>query len=132
MSDKVGVFNRLQYAATGTTGTAEFEFLEGSQLGLSEQFIDTNGLRGTASHVADRVRQGTRRADATLLFAPTPAELNTLLYLALGGTKTGTTIPLAETLPTAEWFASRVGTVYHYTGCVVETLTITASEGGPL
>ncbi len=132
MADKVGVFNRLQYDDNSSTGTVEFEFLEGSQIGLSENFIDTNGLRGTVSHTADRVRRGNRRVDGTLLFAPTPAELNTILYLALGGTKTSNTIPLDEALPVAHWLAGRDGTVYHYNDCVVETLTITASEGGPL
>ncbi len=132
MADKVGVFNRLGYDDNTTTATVEFEFLAGSTIGVTEQVIGTDGMRGSRSHFDDRARRGTRRVDGTLMFAPTPAELNTLLYLALGGTKSGNTIPLAEALPEAYWIAVRDGTTYSYNGCVVDTLTITAQEGGPV
>jgi hypothetical protein len=132
VAEKVGVFDRLQYDDDASTGTVEFEFLEGSTIGLVESFVSTNGLRGTRSHYADRVRQGTRRVEGNLLFAPTPAELDTLLHLALGGTKSANTIPLAEALPSAEWIVGRDGTVRHYSACYVDSMTVTAQEGGPL
>jgi hypothetical protein len=132
MADKVGVFNRLGWATSGTTASAEFEFLEGSSLGLAENFIDTNALRGTRSHGSERVRRGLRQVNGTLLFAPNPLELVTLLPLILGGSPSGTSYPLAETLPTSEWFASRDGTIYHVNGAVVESATFSAQEGGPM
>lgn len=133
MSDKVGVFDRLAYAASGvTTATAEFEFAEGSELGLQESFIDTNQLRGTRSHSSERVRRGTRRVDGTINMAPTPVELTTLLPLILGGTPSAGSYPLGESLTLFNLFAVRDGTVYTYQDCVVDSATFTASEGGPM
>ncbi len=133
MSDKVGVFNRLQYAASGgTTGTKEFEFLAGSTLGLTEQFIDTNGLRGTRSHPSERVRRGNRRVDGVINMAPTPVELVTLLPLIFGGTPSGTSYPLGESLTLFNLFAIRDATVYTYEDCAVESATFSATEGGPM
>lgn len=132
MADKVGVFSRLGYAVSGTTVTTAFNFLEGSSLGVSEQFIDTNELRGTRSHSSERVRRGQRRVEGTLLFTPSPLELDIILYAALGGTKSGNTIPLAEDIPLVDWFVDRDGTVYHYTDCAVDTLRLSAQSGGPL
>jgi hypothetical protein len=133
VADKVGVFNRLGYAATGvTTATVEFEFLEGSSLGLSENFVDTNGMRGTRSHISERVRRGTRRVDGTITMCPTPIELVTLLPLIFGGTPSGTSYPLGESLTPFNLFAVRDGTVYTCSDCVVESATFSASEGGPM
>ncbi|AWM38134.1 hypothetical protein GobsT_37730 [Gemmata obscuriglobus] len=133
MADKVGVFNRLLYAGSGvTTATHEFEFLEGSTLGLSENFIDTNGIRGTRSHSSERVRRGTRRVDGQIILAPTPVELAVWLPLILGGTPSGTSYPLGENLPLFNLFGVRDGTVYTYSDCVVTNATFSASEGGPM
>jgi hypothetical protein len=131
--DKIGVFNRIGYASTGvTTATAEFEFLEGTTLGLTEQFIDTNQLRGTRSHGSERVRRGTRRVDGTIQMAPTPVELATLLPLIFGGTPSGTSYPLGEAVPLFNLFGVRDGTVYTYSDCAVESATFSASEGSPM
>ncbi len=133
MSDKVGVFNRLQYAVSGaTTGTAEFEFMPGSALGLNETFIDTNALRGTRSHSSERTRKGPRRVDGTLLMCPNPVELATLLPLIYGGTPSGTSYPLGEALTLFNLFAIRDSVVYTYEDCAVESATFSAAEGGPM
>ena len=132
MADKVGAFNRLGYDDDTTTATVEFEFLEGSQIGLTQQHVNTNGMRGTRSQYNDRNREGTRRVDGNLLFAPTPGELATLLPLILGGSPSGTTYPLAETVPAHYWIAVRDGTTYSYNGCCVEQATFSAQEGGAL
>lgn len=133
MADKVGYANRLGYSATGAgTATAEFEFLEGTSLGLSENFIDTNGIRGTRSHGSERVRRGTRRVDGNILMAPTPVELATLLPLIFGGTPSGTSYPLGESLTLFDLYGVRDGTVYTYDECAVESATFSATEGGPM
>lgn len=133
MADKVGAFNRLGYSATGAgTATTEFEFLEGSTLGLTEQFWDANAIRGTRSHGSERVRRVNRRVDGTLLLCPTPVELAVLLPLILGGTPVGTAYPLGEALTLFDLYGVRDGTVYTYDECAVETATFTATEGGPM
>ena len=132
MADKVGAFNPLGYDDDTTTATVEFEFLEGSQIGLTQQHVNTNGMRGTRSQYNDRNREGTRRVDGNLLFAPTPGELATLLPLILGANASGTTYALAETVPAHYWIAVRDGTTYSYNGCCVEQATFSAQEGGAL
>jgi len=134
MSAAVGVFNRLCIAAS-SPGTVELPFLEGSTLGLNEQFIDSNFLMGTRGHQSERVRVGTRRVEGNLVLAPTPVELDTLLPYILGanGSGSGTvTYALAETVPSFYLGALRGGSLYNYTSCKVDTARFTASEGSPL
>jgi hypothetical protein len=133
VADKVGVFNRLGYSATGAgTATAEFEFLEGTTLGLSEQFLDTNALRGDLSHTSERVRRSTRRVDGTLVMCPTPVELAVLLPWIYGASASGTSYPLGVDTTLADLYGVRDSTVYTYDECGVETATFSATEGGPL
>ena len=133
MADKVGVFNRLGFGATGaTTATAELEFLAGSTLGLSENFIDANAIRGTRSHGSERVRRGTRRVDGTLLLAPNPAELALLLPYIFGAVAAGTSFPLGESLTDFVLFPVRDGTVYTVNGLYVERAVFSAAEGAPM
>lgn len=132
MADQVGTFNRLGWDDDTTVATKEFPFLEGSTLGLEETFFDGDGIRGTRSHFIDRVRRTQSRVVGRLLFAPTPAELVTLLPLGYGGTPAGTSYPLAETVGLTNWIAVRDGTSYAYAGCIVDTMTISAAVGGPM
>lgn len=132
MADQVGVFNRLGWDDDTTTATVEFEFLPGSTLGYNEVFLDTEGMRGSRSHFIDRIRRVQARVEGRLMFAPTPAELVTLLPLGYGGTPSGTSYPLGETVPLTNWIAVRDGTSYAYAGCAVDTMTISASAGGPM
>ncbi len=133
MADKVGVFSRLQYSVSGgTTGTAEFEFMPGSSISMQENFIDTNQLRGTRSHSSERVRRGTRQVTGNILMCPTPVELVTLLPLIFGGTPSGTSYPLGESLTLFNLFPIRDGTVYTASDMIVDSATFSASEGGPM
>lgn len=132
MADKIGTFDRLGYGAS-SPATVEFHFLEGSTLGLNEQPpIDTNALRGTRSHTSERVRQGTRRVDGSLVFAPSPVELDTLLYLILGTAEAADLFALAETVPSFYLAADRNGTLYNYSSCKVNRATFEGSEGTPI
>ena len=133
MADKVGAFNRLGYSSTGAgTATVEFEFQEGASLGLTEQFIDTNQIRGTLSHGSERVRRGVRRVDGSIPMAPTALELATLLPMIMGGAPSGTTYPLSDTYTAVDLYGVRDGTVYTYDEIAVETATFYATEGGPM
>lgn len=132
MADKVGTFNRLGWDDDTTTATVEFEFLPGSTLGFNETFLDTEGIRGSRSHVIDRIRRTQGRVEGRLMFAPTPAELVTLLPMGYGGTPSGTSYPLAEAISLSNWIAVRDGTSYAYAGVGVDTMTISASVGGPM
>ncbi len=133
MADKVGAFNRLGFSTTGAgTATVEFEFSEGTSLGLTEQFIDTSQIRGTLSHGSERVRRGVRRVDGSLVMAPTAVELVTLLPMILGAAAAGTAYALSDTYTTCDLYGVRDGTVYTYDEIAVETATFYATEGGPM
>jgi hypothetical protein len=133
VADKVGAFNRLGYSSTGNgTATVEYEFAEGSTLGLTEQFIDTSQIRGTLSHGSERVRRGVRRVDGSIIMAPTAVELVTLLPMIMGAAPSGTTYALSDTYTAVDFYGVRDGTVYTYDEIAVETATFYATEGGPM
>lgn len=133
MAEKVGVFNKLFISAGASDASySELEFLEGSTIGLNEQFVDSNGMTGSRTRTAARTRQGIRQTGGTLNFQPTPLELDKLLPWALGGAKSGNDIPLAETVP-ARWLIAYRDGVYHmYDGVKVESITFDCSEGSLL
>lgn len=133
MAEKVGVFNKLYLSAGASDASyTELEFLDGSSIGLQEQFADSNGMTGSRTRTAARTRQGIRQVGGTLNFQPTPLELDLLLPWALGGTKSTNSIPLAETVP-ARWLKTYRDGVYHiYDGVKVESITFQCSEGSLL
>ena len=133
MAEKVGVFNRLWLSAAASDATyTELEFLEGSQIGLQEQFLDSNGMVGSRTRPSERVRQGPRQTTGSLSLQPTPLELDKILTWALGGTKSGDTVALAER-PPARWLRTYRDGLYHtYDGVYVGRITFAAGEGSLL
>lgn len=136
MAEKVGVYNNLWLSpGAADSGTyVELEFLEGTQLGLTEQFVNARGMNGTRVELAARTRRGTRQVQGQLVTAPSPEELDLLLEWATGGTKSGNNIDVAETAGVpARWLrADRDGTVELYSGVRVGSFSLSASEGSPL
>lgn len=134
MAERVGVFNKLFLSAGASDASyTELEFLDGSTLGLQEQFADSNGMTGSRTRTADRTRRGIRQVVGTLNLQPTPLELDRLLPWALGGTKQGNnTIPLAETLPARWLIAYRDGAYHVYDEVKVGAVTFQCSEGSLL
>ena len=108
---------------------------QSSTLGLDEEFIDTNGLRGTRSRSVERERQGVRRVDGNIRMQPTAVELSEILQWFLGGTPTGTptvTYPLADTIPSRTVQIDKVTKVMTYATCYCGRATISGSQGEPL
>lgn len=133
MAEKVGVFNRL-WISDGASDASyrEYEFLDGTGMGLNEAFLGGNGMNGSRTPHSERVRRGTRQATGQLVFQPSPLELDRLLAWALGGTKSGNSVPLAETVP-ARWVRLyRDGEYRLYDGVKVDTITFQCSEGSLL
>lgn len=131
MAESLQVFDKLWISTNGTDYSA-LEFLEGSQLGVNEAFLDTNGIRGTRQHSADRLRRSRRDCGGTLLFAPTASELDLLLPWILGADEATDVFALAEAVPARYLKTSRDGTRHVYDGCKVNEATFSAAEGGPL
>lgn len=133
MAEQVGVYDRMWLSADDATYTA-IEFLEGTSLGLSQVFNDTNGIRGTRQHSAARVRETQRQVSGTLQLAPVASELDLLIPWMLGNPKVNdaTAIAPAETLP-ARWIKTyRDGTKHKYNGLKVNRAVFSAAEGGPM
>jgi hypothetical protein len=133
MAEKVGVFDRLFISAGASDATyTEFEFMEGSNIGLQEAFLDSGGLVGSRSRPKERVRRGARQVQGNLSFQPSPDELDILLVWAFGTAKSGNTIAIAETVP-GRWLKTYRDGIYHlYDGCKVDSLTLSSSENSAL
>jgi hypothetical protein len=134
MAESVGSFNRLFISAGESDATyTEIEFLEGSGIGLSEQFPDSDGIVGSRSRPSERTRRGIRQATGSLNLTPTPDELDIILVWAAGGAKSGNEIDLAENLP-ARWLKTyRDNVGWHvYNGVKVGSMTLSCSEGSML
>lgn len=136
MAEKVGVYNRLWLSpGAADSGTyAELEFLEGSQIGLQEQFLNARGMNGTRVELAARTRRGNRQVTGQLVTAPSPAELDLLLPWATGGTKSGNNIDVSEEADVpARWLVTERDTTYElYSGVKVSQFSLQASEGSIL
>lgn len=97
-----------------------------------EEFVDTGGLRGTRSHVIERVRAGMRRIQGTITMQPTAVELAALLPWILGAAASGTTFALADTLTSRYVTVDRGGKVFTYSGCLIDSATFRCGQGQPL
>ena len=114
--------------------TKRFDF-DSENLVLSEDFKDTNGLRGTRARSVERIRQGNRHVGGSIKFMPTAAELALLLPWITGGVPSGgpaVTYPLAEALSSRFVAVDRVQKVFTINGCVVDRCTIDGRQGEPL
>jgi hypothetical protein len=132
----LGVNARMALGATSTVDKP-FDF-ESETLGLRESFLDPQGLRGTRSHAASRVRPNSRLVTGdVVLAAPTAQELITWLPYITGGTPAasggGFNYPLAETLSAFYLQMIRGGSSrWTYSGCRVARATFSARKGTPL
>ena len=101
-------------------------------IALQEGFIETAGLRGTRSHVSERVRRGTRQVAGSLILTPTPVELDSILPYIAGTAKAGDIIALAETVPSFFLSVDRQVKVLTYNGCKIASANFQAAVGGPM
>ena len=114
--------------------TVRFSF-RSSTLGVEEEFVDTNGLRGTRDRDISRIVAGTRRADGGLRLQPDAVELALLLPWIMGGAPSGVgtvTYPLADTLSSRYVVVDKVAKVCTYDSVYVDRFTISGSQGEPL
>lgn len=133
MPESVGTFDKL-YLSSGTTDAAytALEFLPGSSLGLAETFLDPSGIRGVRGRQSERVRRGTRQVQGTLLFNPTPAELDLLLPWIMGAAKAVNDVALAETVPNRFLRTGRDGVFHVYSDCKAAQAVFSCAEGSLL
>lgn len=110
--------------------TTRYDF-RNTNLGLQENFIDANGLRGTTAHVIERNLAGNRPCAGSVSMQPTAVELSNMLQWIMGGTPTGSgvvTYPLADTRPVRSAVVDRVTNVYSYNTTGVASWSVSGSE----
>lgn len=87
--------------------------------------MEPNSILGTRSHVSERTREGPSYVAGQISMAPSPLDLDRWLERGLGGTKSGNTIALTETIPyfglLAEYYT---GKTIEYKDCKLRSLTI--------
>lgn len=115
----------------GTLAVPDTQLIFASEsVGKTAAIIERQGIRGTRSHVADDARQGPYTVSGTIVLEPTPADWVVLLPLIMGGSASGTSYPLAETLKSFSLLVDRVADRWCYVGCVVTRATISGTKGG--
>lgn len=126
--------SQLSMAAEDTavgSYTEAYEFQSESLTGTNE-IVDTNGITGDRSHKSERTRFGLNVVGGGISFNPSPAMLVNLLPRILGGNASGTTFPLANTLPAFDILVDRVAQRWVYGGCKVDSARFSGSAGGLL
>lgn len=123
----------LGMSAVGGSGNATVAFdFRNEGLGMVEDLVNGNGVRGTRSHSKERVRAGLQRINGNLEFQPGPTELSNLLQWIMGGSPTGSgtvSYPFAETLPARDITIDRITKVFSYAGAKCARATFRCSQG---
>lgn len=108
-----------------------YEF-ESCQITKSGSIIDSSGIRGARSHHSERTRAGNFTIEGVIELYPSPGDLARLLPLVLGGTASGTTFPLDDSLPAFYAAVDKVAQVFTYAGCKVGKAVFSAAQGQPM
>jgi hypothetical protein len=111
--------------------TARFDYLQES-LAVAEEFVDTNGLRGTLEHDGARVRAGIRRVGGQIQLQPTAVELALLLPWIFGTAGVDNVYALADTVPSRYVTIDRIAKVFTYDHVFVDKAVFSASKGSAL
>lgn len=131
MTVKAGVASRIAIG-DATTAMTLISF-DSESLQETRGVIVNNGIRGTRAHYIERVRNGDIAVGGNLTFTPQSNEWAYLLPKILGGTPSGTTYPLAETLSgfiLDKEYAS--GDVHRFPALYVNQATISGSAGSAI
>lgn len=87
--------------------------------------IDPNSIQGTRSHVSERTRSGPSLVRGKITMPIAPLDLDRILERALGGTKSGDTIAVAETVPAFGLLVKYYsGQTIEYTDCKIDRMII--------
>lgn len=128
---KLGTITESTYGTPPGAVTEPFVFVSES-INKRGVIVERSGLRGTRSRAADDTREGPYSVGGLLVLEPTPEDLAIWLPRILGGTPSGDTYALAETLPSFTLAIDRVAKVFTYAGCKVNRAVISGTQGGLL
>lgn len=125
--------SQAKLAFGDTTGglTEPLQFIKES-IGLHNEIYIPDGIVGTREILAERSRENIRHVAGTVDLEPNPAELAYILKRILGGTPSGTSYPLADTVPSFAAIVDRITKVWTYSTLYVNKGVFRAQQGGPL
>lgn len=134
----IGTLGKLAIDVSTVTGISDFdgsstqlEFIS-EELRYSEAQAYNNGIRGTRSRVAERVRISQGVVNGSIVLHPTPVELDVLFPLILGSAEVADSFTLADTIPEFGVLVERIAKRHVYTGCRVSRATFSGSQGQPI
>ncbi len=129
-SPSMGHASQLGLGAASPVDEA-YEFVA-CDVGKTATHVQTEGIRGTRSRIAETVVEGTYSVGGSILMRPTPEQIDKLLPRILGGAESLDTFPLAETLPEFFLTIDKVAKVYTYAGCKVARASFRSAAGADL
>ncbi len=118
-------------ATSGSAATREVDFLS-CAVGKQGSQIQSEGMRGTRSYIAELQNDGTYTVGGQLVLHPRPVELDMILPFILGGSETADDFPLAETLPEFGIDVTKIGHICRYAGMKVNQATFRCGPNQPL
>jgi hypothetical protein len=104
--------------------STEFDFVS-CAFGKQSNLIIPQGIRGSRSHREEKVVAGTYTVGGQVVLEPRPDDLDILLPYILG-----TNGALTETVGDFYVFVDRVGDMYDYAGCKINTATFRSAPNG--
>ena len=121
----------IEAALPFTSGATPLRY-KAESLAKASTILNDTGMDGSRSQHSElsRFGQSTVSGQITLDWSPTCGVV--LLPLILGGNASGTTFPLADTLPAWQYQIDRATKVFTYTDVVVNKGTWKGTSGGPL
>ena len=133
MSAAMGWQAQMAIGAAGTEIGAfatAIEFVS-EEMRKRGRILQTSGLRGGRGHPSERTAEGICEVGGTIRLHVSPALLDLVWPLILGGTKGGdNTIALTETLPEFDLLIDRVTRRFVYRNCRVNQAVLRGQSGG--
>lgn len=130
MSAAMGNITQLAIGdADPVTQRLDFQFCD---FGITQEMPDWSGMRGTRSRGTERVRESFKRLTGQLRMYPTAVELSYILGWIMGGTVSGTSYPLGDTLPEKYVTVDRKTKVFTSNGVKVSKARFDCRQGQAL
>lgn len=108
-----------------------FEFISES-LAMVQTHVNSQGIRGTRSRLADRTRIATEAITGNILMRPTVAEIDLLLPRIFGAATVAGVTDLSDSMIEFQVMVDRVAKVFTYSGCRISRAVIQGTSGGPI
>lgn len=96
------------------------------------QILETDGIRGTRSHIVERTRTGPYSVSGQVTLAVDRVTLDTLLPYILGGSESTNVFSVAETIGEFVMMIDRGAKVFTYAGCRIGRATFRGSSSAPV